>query len=76
MSGLYCISRNYLSHAGVYRLSHREKALIIGASQDLRVGRIGNGNCVRKSSPEKEIMEDAENGVFVMSEPPQSGQKE
>ena len=65
----------------MYRLSHREKALILGASQDLRevgaAGKIRKGNCVQKSSrEEKEVMEDAENSVPVMSESPQSGQKE
>ena len=65
----------------MYRLSHREKALILGASQDLREagdrGKIGNGNCVQKSSrAEKGVMEDAENSVPVLSESPQSGQKE
>ena len=65
----------------MYRLSHREKALILGASQDLREagdrGKIGNGNCVQKSSPaEKGVMEDAESSVPVLSESPQSGQKE
>ena len=62
-------------------MSHREKALILGASQDLRevgaAGKIRKGNCVQKSSrEEKEVMEDAENSVPVMSESPQSGQKE
>ena len=65
----------------MYRLSHREKALILGASQDLRevgaAGKIRKGNCVQKSSrAEKEVMEDAENSVPVLSESPQSGQKE
>ena len=75
----------------MYRLSHREKALILGASRELhtgsvRVGReagagpvsnIGNGNCVQEASPaEKNVMEDAEVCIPVLSEPPQSGQKE
>ena len=60
----------------MYRLSHREKALILG--QELGTGgKIGNGNCVRKSSPaEKEVMGDAENSVPVLSEPAKPGQQE
>ena len=76
----------------MYRLSHREKALILGNSRELHTGSvgvgreagagpvrtIGNGNCViQEPSPaEKNVMEDAEMRIPVLSEPPQSGQKE
>ena len=32
--------------AGVYRLSHREKALIMGSGPELDGARPGNGSCV------------------------------
>lgn len=48
--------------AGVYRLSHKEKALILGAKHDLgsRTGIYRNGNCVRSESSDKIQLKEAE----------------